>query len=99
MKFVTIAPGVECNAVPARHPGEIAGEAVFAKIVEDVSLDRPVFQSLVVALKPGAYLRGGFVDHDASARARERDGRRETCRTCAEHGCLDCHCGKPAARR
>ena len=85
VKFVTIAPGVERNAVPARHPSEIAGEAVFAEIVEDVSLGRPVFQTLVVTLKPGTHLRGCFVDHDAPARAGERDGCRETRRTCADN--------------
>jgi len=69
VKFVTIAPGIERDAVLARHPGEIAGEAVFAKIVENVSLGRLVFQSLVVALKPGTHLRGGLVDHHAPSSA------------------------------
>lgn len=74
VKFVTMAPGVESNTVAAGRPLELAGEAVFAKFVKDVVLGRPVFQPLMIALKAGAHLRRGFVDHDAASRARQRDG-------------------------
>jgi len=33
VKFVTLAPGIESDAVPARHAGEIQAEAVLAEIV------------------------------------------------------------------
>ncbi len=33
------------------------------------------------------------------ARRTLRDRMRRSCRTCAEHGCLDCSCGKPSGHR